>query len=829
MKAPAVQFFLAATATLIKCHVFAKFTFPNNDYVNLFSDVNVKEASKALSSLLLSSTKQMTKKRDGQIEEIGTGPNGGHLLRIKTTKEEVMTIASDEKRRNMLIQKKLKKDSKKGWKKANNKRMSKNPKTAAPKIKKWKKTEKPSSQNQSCTNLIAENGDWKTWHADITTFTPIFRPKTDSELSGLVTSSEKHGCKVRMMGASSSQDGMVMQRKEEKVIVLSLASHTTDIESWQDSINEETSTFRVGAGKSWYDVSALIRPKGFVLKSRSAGAFFSVGGVIANMVHGGGRSTGFMHDDVVRMLVLTSDGNFKEVEGEDLQFWRSSAGLLGMIIAIEMNMHSEAIPYVIGIDPSTGKPILDVTKGGLVMEKERTLFERPETEAEFPGFISGIVEKVYTTHATYDTAQFFFDFFSNSLAEYRTNFSGKIFSGSTGPFADIEKAAAYKTHTEKLSEINNNVSFTGAEVLDLTEETICETFCLPPSGPPPTGDGSPCEKIPSSSDPTKLLCEVPIEVSAALSISAQDFLDGMFDLASSTSNDGFFVTSSTIFDLALIIIPARALASALGTWYGVVSNALTSSLPNINYFPNSNLEFRFINPKETAVLNPIPVIEETKAIFNEKYAGLYGPEAFDLLMPPLPEGIPDGYVMMESPTIRHIFDKDVNNFFFAMQEAWGSMPTNPNFPYGDLVVKDCDAQNSILPCTEMSIVEKTKCCNPVIPTYQTHLGKAWGYGVDYTTTPTTGKMQPFKDESTIVNMFETGSKKNTVGNFNKKRNELNAGVFAGGAMMQWLDPTAPNTDYEVKMLDGQQCGSYGFQSDPDKECISDRCFDSKCV
>ena len=76
-----------------------------------------------------------------------------------------------------------------------------------------------------------------------------------------------------MMGAASSQDGMVMQRKEEDTVVISLASHSTQVDGWQDSIDPLASTFRIGAGKSWFDVSSLIRPHGFVLKTRTAGAF----------------------------------------------------------------------------------------------------------------------------------------------------------------------------------------------------------------------------------------------------------------------------------------------------------------------------------------------------------------------------------------------------------------------------------------------------------------------------------------------------------------------------------------------------------------------------
>lgn len=67
---------------------------------------------------------------------------------------------------------------------------------------------------------------------DITTFTPIFRPSTDAELRGIITSSKTHGCTIRMMGARQSWDGMVMQRNEENIVVVSLVSHATKVDGW---------------------------------------------------------------------------------------------------------------------------------------------------------------------------------------------------------------------------------------------------------------------------------------------------------------------------------------------------------------------------------------------------------------------------------------------------------------------------------------------------------------------------------------------------------------------------------------------------------------------
>ena len=384
-------------------------------------------------------------------------------------------------------------------------------------ISSHKKTESPKTPNNKaiCTDLVAENGNWKNWYTDITTFAPIFRPATDDELRGIINNSKRFGCTIRMMGARHSEDGMVMQRKEKDVVVISLASHTTQIEGWHDSIDAASSTFRIGAGKSWYDVSALIRPHGFVLNSCATGPFFSVGGVIANMVHGGGRKVGFMHDDIVKMLVLTSDGEFYEVEGDELKYWRSSAGQLGMIVAVQMKMHSEAIPFISGIDPTTGVPVIDQSKGGLAMEKERTTFASPANPEAFNLLIQQLSQKVFQTNALYDNAQFFYNFYTNTLAEYRANFSGPRFSGATGDFGNAEKAKSYDDATKRLAELNAEAAFTGGTLNELSEDYLCDIFCVPPTGP--TGDGSQCIPIPSTFVPDQRLCKVPLEASAALS------------------------------------------------------------------------------------------------------------------------------------------------------------------------------------------------------------------------------------------------------------------------------------------------------------------------
>jgi len=713
--------------------------------------------------------------------------------------------------------------------------------------------------------LSSDDTFWETWNGDVSTYAPVVRPQTDKELQEVIRKATAYGCTLRMSGAGNSGDGLVMQRKEQNTVVVSLSSHQTQHLDWQDQLYEadarpqETDgsrvddddtvvrrVLRIGAGKSWYDVSATIRPQGFVLKSRTTQQYFSVGGVIANMVHGGGRgSTGFIHDDVTKLLVVTSEGTMQEIsDEEDLHYWRSSAGLLGIIVAVEMNIHSEGIPYIVGLNTTTGTPILDATKGGLLMQRDKHIFEPPPEDPAnimgFMNFIGNITAPVLQIAAIAESHQFFYNFYGHQLGAYYTTFGGTRFTGPTnGSAPNPELSAHYTAATQALAEANPEAAATGGPKFDFSPELLCETFCLPPSGPPAFGgDGTACVKIPSQLKPGKLLCQVPLELNAAISGSVQMLLDAGWDATKATTNDGYFLDtgSTATFDSLIAFMPARVFSRGFSTWYQVTGQVITGSMTGTGplegalFFPNGNLEFRFVNPTHTAVLNPIPPIDELKADFDRKYNALYGgvESAFDLLFPPPPPGAPDGYVAIELVNIRGVYDENASKYFFALKKAWSAMPSNPLLPYiKDVIIPDCDPLNGIFPCQGLPQLSEKTCCNPVVPTKLVHFGKGWGWDIDPDTTPTTGQFVPYHDPVEIGNMFTLGTKKNSIANFQSKMKELQSEqLFGGGSMHRFFDVKYdPTTEFEVRKLDGQLCGSPKFQLDPNKECIKQHCED----
>ena len=133
---------------------------------------------------------------------------------------------------------------------------------------------------------VAQFG-WVNWFETVSTLdTPVFRVKSDKELKKLVKKSASKGCRVRLMGTTHSEDGLVIQRTEKDVVVVSLADYTPKSDEWADGIDTETGLARFRAGMLFYEAVAITRPHGFIFRERSAIPLFTIGGVVANMVHG---------------------------------------------------------------------------------------------------------------------------------------------------------------------------------------------------------------------------------------------------------------------------------------------------------------------------------------------------------------------------------------------------------------------------------------------------------------------------------------------------------------------------------------------------------------
>eukprot|EP00804_Cyclotella_cryptica_P022887 CCRYP_005084-RA/>CCRYP_005084-RA protein AED:0.19 eAED:0.19 QI:0/0/0/1/1/1/5/0/583 len=354
-----------------------------------------------------------------------------------------------------------------------------------------------------CAHRNADQLGWSNCYNSVEMFAHVFRVRNDRELCKIIKlsretdASDKKRCIVRLFGSTHTYDGLVMQRAETDVVLISLIDHTPDDPAWAPSVDSTTDRVRLLAGQCWYDAVALDRHHGLVLPERTLGHFFSVGGVIANAVHVGLREGGFIHSRVTKMLVMTSNGKTTEIEGDELKYWRSSRGHLRVILAVEMQL------------------IKDVEKGGTLAMKADLddfgyVFTNPgnPTIEEITVLVGLVTQK----------------------ASYYTDFSGPPF--------DATLAAQYKaTAQHNLQIFGHEVAYNGGSSIKVPED-LCSFLCMPGTGYPPSGDCLiPCDpaQIPDTGDS---VCQSPLATAAVFTQATMSNLNSSSKETTASVNDG---------------------------------------------------------------------------------------------------------------------------------------------------------------------------------------------------------------------------------------------------------------------------------------------------
>lgn len=458
-----------------------------------------------------------------------------------------------------------------------------------------------------------------------------------------------------------------------------------------------------------------------------AGRYFTVGGVVANMVHGAGNNHGFIHEDVTSLLVMLANGNIIEItDEEELKYWRNSAGLLGIILAVEFSLLQD-----------TGfQMILDVKSYDLTSDT----------------FFNTFVTDVFTAVALNDHTEFFFNPYDGELLILRSNMQ------STPP--DNTKLNEYKNAANNLvnQNIDNDISFNGAPKVSITSscDLIPQPYCL------------------------------DSQASAYIIVGAMhDVIQSDWSASSSTVNDGFYSTSVAKFHSLDTFAPAGTFPQMVGQFLGLFQ-AFTQSGSSV-YYPTGGLQFRFVNPtSKQGILSPIPLIEDINAAFLAQ-------NFFPL---PSATGAPNGYVALHYTGLTNINDEYSDIFLQQLENLYKNTPIDPTSPVGPT--------------------------NPLIPIKSIHLGKEWGYGFP-SVVGLKHTYYPFSDSTLLADAYTIG-KTNALSNFNTKRLSLDPdGLFAGGAMMRWLDPVNhPLSYFEPRYLNDESC----YDSNPIYEDIS--CISSCC-
>ncbi|MHA1680865.1 MAG: FAD-binding protein [Promethearchaeota archaeon] len=194
-------------------------------------------------------------------------------------------------------------------------------------------------------------------------------------------------CSVRVRGSGRSRDGLVLQprQRESGTVVVSLRDvewTPEELGEWDNVLFTDFDTnkhyVKTLAHVTATKLMSFIRPKGFLMKYHPSVGYHSIGDMVANSVYGSG---GFVHDAVSKLLVMTYDGTIKEIADQnDLRFWKASQGLLGIIIAVELQVvqdegiefHSNTKSFLKlkqeNFDPADGFDVFDLVEHSIEVD-----------------------------------------------------------------------------------------------------------------------------------------------------------------------------------------------------------------------------------------------------------------------------------------------------------------------------------------------------------------------------------------------------------------------------------------------------------------------------
>jgi FAD/FMN-containing dehydrogenase len=188
---------------------------------------------------------------------------------------------------------------------------------------------------------------YENWTRNIVTGIRIQRPYNDKEIIALIEECRVNGTTLRIVGNTHSQTPVVTAEDEQKVVIAQLNNYSQqrwfeeeDADYIRDLVvNSKDDSCIVNAGWSLQQLYRDLRHEDdeLFLPAQTAGPFFTLGGVVANCVHGGAVNYGLIHNAVLAMRIINAKGEIFWVDDEEeLRYYRSSFGCLGVITHLKM-------------------------------------------------------------------------------------------------------------------------------------------------------------------------------------------------------------------------------------------------------------------------------------------------------------------------------------------------------------------------------------------------------------------------------------------------------------------------------------------------------------
>jgi FAD/FMN-containing dehydrogenase len=279
-------------------------------------------------------------------------------------------------------------------------------------------TSYPRATSQS---LLAEgvNAAWKNWsgnivHAPLIDGENYFSPTDRASLADVVRRAAAAGVTVRVSGQRHSQPPLVADDTRGAATAPERKTWLVDLACYADLgappyqrivLDASGNTVTVNAGVREDELDAFLTRNNKLLRTVTAGGFFSIGGMTAVDVHGGTVDAPIFAETASAFTIMGPDGAVTTLDlntpaengWQPLQFARCSLGALGIVTSVTL----EVLDRPLATSLRSGRGFDTFTGQADFVARIRTLLA---THARLEIFFHPYVNKLLTLYWDVDTA-----------------------------------------------------------------------------------------------------------------------------------------------------------------------------------------------------------------------------------------------------------------------------------------------------------------------------------------------------------------------------------------------------------------------------------------
>jgi len=197
-------------------------------------------------------------------------------------------------------------------------------------------------------NKITPPDPWQNWSANLSSsYSTYATPNNLLELQQVVENAAARGQKVRVSGQRHAQPPLVANGSDGTNLVLVDLSCYADLGSdGRSRIVNNGTTVTVNTGVSEDELAGFLLNNQLMLKTVTAGGFFSIGGMTAVDVHGATIDAPIFAETASAYTIMGPDGVVTTIDAatppegnwHPLQFARVSLGALGVVTSVTLDV-----------------------------------------------------------------------------------------------------------------------------------------------------------------------------------------------------------------------------------------------------------------------------------------------------------------------------------------------------------------------------------------------------------------------------------------------------------------------------------------------------------